>query len=128
MYNILILLLLIIIIVFYNKQYENYDAIARNIDSIEKCADITSSIYSTAAFGYNPKNKNCYVSKTQLTYPIIEDFPYHGFSKPSDIICNKRLAIINQKDIADDTMILNRLYECDHNKYSTNANAKTTFY
>jgi hypothetical protein len=130
MYKLIIIILLIFLIIYilFNKN-EYYDAKATNIKSIEDCADIASSIYSTYAFAYNPKNNNCYISKTQLTYPILEDFPYQRLSKSDDIICNKRLPIINQKDIADDTMIENRTYECNHNnKYSKNRTAKTTYY
>jgi hypothetical protein len=127
---ILCLLIIFIIFVFiFTNKCEYYDAKSSNIQTIEDCADIASSIYSTAAFTYNPQSKNCFISKTQLTYPIIDDFPYQRFSKIDDIICNKRLPIINQKDIANNTMIENRLYECNHNnKYSNNRTAKTTYY
>lgn len=108
---------------------EHYDARAVNIKSIEDCADISSSIYGVAGFAYNPKTNNCLISKTQITYPILEDFPYQRLSNQNDIICNKRLPIINQKDIADNTMIENRTYECNHSdKYSKNRNSKTTYY
>lgn len=131
MYMLIILLILFIIIFIYIKlnRREHYDARAVNIKSIEDCADIASSIYDVAGFAYNPKTKNCFISKTQIIYPILEDFPYQKLSNQNDIICNKRLPIINQKDIADNTMIENRTYECNHNdKYSKNRNAKTTYY
>ena len=130
MYKLIILLIIFIIILIYIKpNNEHYDARAVNINSIVDCADIASSVYGVAGFAYNPKSKNCFISKTQLTYPILEDFPYQRLSNQNDIICNKRLPIINQKDIADNTMIENRTYECNHNeKYSKNRNAKTTYY
>ena len=138
--NILLLIILFILFIFLlsinifpniflDSKTEYYDAKAKNIKKIEDCADIASSIYGVSAFSYNPVNKNCYISKTHLSYPILEDFPYHKFSSNNDILCNKRLPIINQKDIANNTIINNRIYECEHNKkYSNNKNAKTIYY
>ena len=113
----IILLILIIFIIFIlSKNKENYDTITRNIDSIEKCADIASSIYGTDGFGYNEQNKNCYVSKTSISMPVIEVHPYWQNYKTSDIVCNKMLFMLNQLAIREDTMIGNRLYKCYNNK------------
>jgi hypothetical protein len=101
-------------ILFKNK--ENYDAIAKNIDNIEKCADIASSIYGVGAFGYNYDSQNCYVAKTSISMPVINTHPYHNFYKDSDRVCNKTLFMLNQNAIAADTMIGNRLYKCYNNK------------
>lgn len=131
MYILILLLILFIIIFIYIKPNisEHYDARAVNIKSIEDCADIASSIYSVAGFAYNPKTNNCFTSRIPISYPILEDFPYQGLATPDDMIFNKRLPIINQKDIANNTMIENRIYEHNHNnKYSKNRNAKTTYY
>jgi len=148
MKKILILILILIMLIILKNKKENYDLIARNIINIEKCGDISSSIYGIGGFAYNPENKNCYISKTQLTYPreflksnlvgmdllisdslpALDNSPYYNLSKQNDIICNKRQAILNQKDIQDNNMIDNRIYECNHNEYSTNRNAKTTYY
>ena len=108
---ILLILLLILLLSTYNDK-ENYDSIAKNINTIENCADITSSLYGTTAFGYNKKNKNCYVSKTPLTRPVIHIHPYHTEYDVTDIVCNKTLFMNNQNNIAQDTMIGNRLYNC----------------
>jgi hypothetical protein len=131
MYILILLLILFIIIFIYIKPNisEYYDARAVNIKSIEDCADIASSIYGVAGFAYNPKTNNCFTSRIPISYPVLEHFPYQRLSKQNDIICNKRLPIINQKDIANNTIIENRTYECNHNdKYSKNRNLKTTYY
>ena len=108
---ILLILLLILLLSTYNDK-ENYDSMAKNIDKIENCADVASSLYGTTAFGYNKKNKNCYVSKTPLTRPVISLHPYHTEYNETDIVCNKTLFMNNQNNIAQDTMIGNRLYNC----------------
>ena len=124
---ILLILLLILLLSTYNDK-ENYDSIAKNINTIENCADITSSLYGTTAFGYNKKNKNCYVSKTPLTRPVIPIHPYHTEYDATDIVCNKTLFMNNQNNIAQDTMIGNRLYNCyniNHRHYDDDTKTKT---
>ena len=125
-----VVIFIIIIIILYNNtdnitNKENYDSIAPNINSIETCADIASSLYGTSGFGYNETNKNCYVSKTPLTRPIIQVHPYHNMFTKDDIVCNKSLFMRSLSMIADNTMIGNRLYMCynksnvddDYDKY-----------
>lgn len=130
-----IIIILLLILFTFNNISENYDLIAHKIDTIEKCADISSSIYGIGGFAYNPINKNCYLSKTQVieprhflksnlkgmdlllsdSLPSIDNSPYYNLSKPNDIICNKQLPIINQKDINNNTIIENRIYQCSNN-------------
>lgn len=107
---------MLLLIYTLSKNKENYDTITRNINSIEQCADIASSLYGTGGFGYNEKDKNCYTSRTSLSLPVIEVHPYWQNFKTSDIVCNKTLFMLNQLAIRNDTMIGNRLYKCYNNK------------
>ena len=110
-----IILFLIILILLNFNEYENYDGIVKNIDSIEDCADITSSLYDVGAFAYSPDDKKCYPSKTSLTRPPIQIHPYHNDFKKSDIICNKTLYAKNPEMNFDQILIGNRLYQCYNN-------------
>jgi hypothetical protein len=112
---IILLILIIILLLKYNDNNEYYDGVVRNIKSIEKCADITSSIYDVGAFAYDPPNNNCYPSKTSLTRPPIQIHPYHNDFKNTDIICNKTLYAKNSELNFDQILIGNRLYECYKN-------------
>ena len=142
-----IFLIIIIIFLYNNQKQEHYNLLTTNIDNIDKCADIASSIYGIAGFAYNPQNQNCYLSKKLVIQPkdltkssivgmdlLIDDslsafnLPYYGLSNQKDIICNKRLPILNQKDITNDTIIENRIYECDFNKFNKKFDANITMY
>jgi hypothetical protein len=113
---ILIILILIILINYKDFQtQENYGGIIRNINSIEDCADIASSLYDVGAFASAPSDKNCYPSKTSLTRPPIQIHPYHNDFKQSDIICNKTLYVKNSEMNFDQILIGNRLYQCYNN-------------
>lgn len=119
-YLLILIIILLIILTNYNDilkidVYEHYDGVVRNINTIEDCADITSSIYDTSAFSYDPSNNNCYISKTSLTRPPIQIHPYHNDFKISDVICNKRLYAKNSELNFDNIFIGNRLYECYKN-------------
>jgi hypothetical protein len=113
---IFILILLILLINFNDfKIRENYDGVIRNINSIEDCADIASSLYDVSAFAYALDDKKCYPSKTSLTRPPIQIHPYHHDFKINDIICNKTLYAKNKEMNFDQILIGNRLYECYNN-------------
>ena len=119
-YLLYIILFLIVIYLFkYNdtvlNKKEYYDGVVRNINSIEDCADIISSIYDVGAFAFDPSNNNCYPSKTSLTRPPIQIHPYHNDFKTTDIICNKTLYAKNSELNFDQIIIGNRLYECYRN-------------
>jgi hypothetical protein len=95
-----------------SNNIENYDGRISDVDKIEKCADIASSLYDVSAFAYDI-NGNCYISKTSLTRPPIQNHPYHKNFKSSDIICNKVNYIRTTKDLNDkNNIIANRLYNC----------------
>jgi hypothetical protein len=114
-YILLIFIFLIIFVLFKYNEYEYYDGIVKNIESIEDCADITSSIYDVSAFSYNPNDKTCFPSKTLLTRPPIQVHPYHNNFKLDDIICNKTLYAKNPEMNYDQILIGNRLYQCYNN-------------
>lgn len=109
---IIIILILIILIFKLHINIENYDGRISNINEIEKCANICSSIYDVSAFGYD-SDGNCYISKKSLSRPPIQIHPYHKNFKPTDIICNKVNFIRTEKDLNDkNNVISNRLYNC----------------
>ncbi len=109
---ILIIIFILILFLFKNK-YENYDGRISNINEIEKCANIASSMYDVSAFGYDSSNNKCFVSKTSLSRPPIQVHPYHSYFKPTDIICNKVNYIRRKEDLYDkNNVISNRLYNC----------------
>ena len=109
---ILILIILIILLFKLNINVENYDGRINNINDIEKCANICSSLYDVSAFGYDSSG-NCYVSKTSLSRPPIQNHPYHNNFKKTDIICNKINFIRIDRDLKDkNNVISNRLYNC----------------
>lgn len=109
---IIIILILIILVFKLNINIENYDGRASDINGIEKCADICSSIYDVSAFAYDVSG-NCYISKTSLSRPPIQIHSYHKNFKPTDIICNKVNFIRTERDLNDkNNVISNRLYNC----------------
>jgi hypothetical protein len=109
---IIIILILIILVFKLNINIENYDGRVSEINKIENCANICSSIYNVSAFAYDV-NGNCYISKTSLSRPPIQLHPYHKNFKPTDIICNKVNFIRSKKDLNDkNNVISNRLYNC----------------
>jgi len=109
---IIIILILIILVFKLNINIENYDGRVSDINGIEKCADICSSIYDVSAFAYDVSG-NCYISKTSLSRPPIQIHPYHKNFKPTDIICNKVNFIRTDRDLNDkNNVISNRLYNC----------------
>jgi hypothetical protein len=112
---ILILIVLIILFLFKNKK-ENYDARISNVDNIEKCANICSSIYGCGGFAYNSNNNKCYVSKYPLASPSIPSLYSNEFQK-SNIYCNKALPIISDISINNDLYVDNKVYNC----YTQNA-------
>jgi len=118
--NIFIFILILILLLINFNEYENYDGVVKNIDSIEKCADITSSLYDVYAFGYAPDDKKCYPSNTLLTKPPIQIHPYHNDFKLTDIICNKTLHAKNSEMNFDQILIGNRLYQCDNDNSKLN--------
>ena len=114
----LLLFIIVLIILFLNNNIENYDGRIRQINNIEKCADIASSLYDVSAFGFDISG-NCYVSKKSLSKPPIQIHPYHKNFKISDIICNKVNFIRNNDDLRDrKNVISNRLYYCYMNNQS----------
>jgi hypothetical protein len=90
---IVILILLVILFLFKNKK-ENYDARISNVNNIEKCANICSSIYGCSGFAYNSSNNKCYVSKYPITSPPIPSLYSNEFQK-TNTYCNKALPIIS---------------------------------
>ena len=54
---ILIIIVLVILFLFKNKK-ENYDARISNINKIEKCANMCSSVYGCGGFSYNTNDNN----------------------------------------------------------------------
>ncbi len=112
MYSFILILFALLILLILGKSNENYDGRIKQIDTIEKCADIASSLYDVSAFGYD-NTGNCYVSKTSLSRPPIQIHPYHNDFKITDIICNKLNYIRNNDDLRDkNNVISNRLYMC----------------
>jgi len=126
---ILIIILILIILIFkLNITIENYDGRVTNINEIEKCANICSSIYGVSAFAYDI-NGNCYISKKSLSRPPIQIHPYHKNFKPSDIICNKINFIRSEKDLTDkNNVISNRLYNCYINNSVSNDGNSELYY
>lgn len=125
---IIIIIVIIILIVVMNNNRENYDGKVANISSLEKCANIASSLYDVTAFGYDVYG-NCYVSKKSLTRPPIQLHPYHTNFKKSDIICNKINYIRNDRDLADkNNLIANRLYNCYINDTKSQDDNSTLVY
>jgi hypothetical protein len=129
----IILIIIIVIILFKLTSYkENYDGVIRNIENIEDCADLASSIYDVSAFSYDPVFNNCYISKTSLSRPPIQIHPYHNEFKITDRICNKNNFIRKSREnitttkMKTNNLIANRLYDCYINK--GNANDNTTQY
>lgn len=118
--NIFIFILILILLLINFDEYENYDGIVKNIDTIEKCADITSSLYDVYAFAYSPDDKKCYPAKTSLTRPPIQIHPYHNDFKLTDIICNKTLYAKNSEMNFDQILMGNRLYQCYNNNSKLN--------
>ena len=112
---ILIVIVLIILFLFKNKK-ENYDARISNVNNIEKCANICSSIYGCGGFAYNSENNKCYVSKYPLTSPSLPSLYSNEFKK-SNIYCNKALPIISDISINEDLYVDNKVYNC----YTQNA-------
>ena len=108
---IILFIILLILLMKYNIK-EEYDGHIRNINNIEDCANIASSLYDVTAFGYDISG-NCYVSKKSLTRPPNQIHPYHNKFKITDTICNKINYIRNDYDLKDkNNLISNRLYEC----------------
>lgn len=124
----LILFLFLILILINFNEYEYYDGVVKNIESIEDCADITSSLYDVSAFAYAPDDKKCYPSKTLLTRPPIQIHPYHNDFKSSDIICNKTLYAKNPELNFDQILIGNRLYQCYNNNSKLDDDVDTYYF
>ncbi len=116
MYILYIIFIIFLIILYFKKYFkkkERYDGRVLNIQKIEDCADISSSIYGVSAFAYDDIDKKCYISKTPLTKPPLQSHPYHNSYKDSDIVCNKHNFILNSRYTNDkNNLILNRLYSC----------------
>lgn len=127
-YILLIIIFIIIFILIKYNEYEYYDGIITNISSIEDCADITSSIYDTFAFGFNKTDKTCFPSKTLLTRPPIQVHPYHNNFKLDDIICNKTLYAKNPEMNFNNVLIGNRLYKCYNNKSNLDDDYDTYYF
>ena len=131
-YTLLILILILLLIFKLNYYKENYDGVVRDIDNIEDCADLASSIYDVSAFGYDPIQNNCYISKTSLSRPPIQIHPYHNEFKITDRICNKNTFIRNSREditsnkTRNNSLIANRIYDCYINR--DNPNENTTQY
>jgi hypothetical protein len=121
-YIFLLLLLILLLIFKLNSYKENYDGAARNVENIEDCADIASSIYDVSAFGYDGIGNNCYISKTSLTRPPMQIHPYHNEFKITDKICNKKKFLkksdekLTTSELKNNSLIENRLYDCYINK------------
>ncbi len=128
LYTILILFIIIILLIKLKNHKENYDGVIRDIENIEDCADLASSIYDVSAFGYNEVDKNCYISKTSLSKPPLQIHPYHNEFKKTDKICNKyNFLRKSREDITTsktnkNAMIANRIYDCYTDKQNANEN------
>ncbi len=134
LYKIIIIIIIIFLILYELKSYkENYDGVVRDISTIEDCGDIASSLYDVSAFGYDPIDNNCYISKTSLTRPPIQIHPYHNEFKITDRICNKyNFLRKSREDITTmksktNSLIANRIYDCYINKQNVNENT-TQYY
>jgi hypothetical protein len=129
LYTFLILIIIIIIFFKLTTYKENYDGVIRNVSSIEDCADIASSVYDVSAFGYDPVDNNCYISKTSLTKPPIQIHPYHNEFKVTDKICNKYIFLkksredITTNGTKTNSLIANRLYDCYTNTQNGDDNS-----
>ncbi len=130
----IMIIIIILLLLFELKSYkENYDGVVRDIANIEDCADIASSLYDVSAFGYDPIDNNCYISKTSLTGPPIQIHPYHNEFKITDRICNKyNFLRKSREDITTsksrtNSLIANRIYDCYINKQNVNENT-TQYY
>jgi hypothetical protein len=130
----IIIIIIILLLLFELRSYkENYDGVVREIPNIEDCADIASSLHDVSAFGYDPIDNNCYISKTSLTRPPIQIHPYHNEFKITDKVCNKYIFLrksredITTSNTKTNSLIANRIYDCYINKENVNENT-TQYY
>jgi hypothetical protein len=108
---IIILILFLILLIIYNNinNKELYDAKINNL-KITTCANTCSRLYGCAGFAHKDNN-TCYISHLPINNrpsPAI----YSGEFNIDDIICNKVFPILSDKDITDDMLRENLIYDC----------------
>lgn len=122
MLNQTIIIFLFIIIIFFlnnkkeHNKKEHYDARILDVNEIERCANICSSVYGCGGFAFDSNNKKCYISKYPLTGPPIPSQFSDGYNK-NNIYCNKTLPILSDISINNDLYVDNKIYDC----YTKNA-------
>jgi hypothetical protein len=110
--NIIIIILIILVILFlFKNKRENYDARISNVDNIEKCANMCSSVYGCGGFAYNTNDNKCYLSKFPLASPVVPSLYSNEFTK-SNVYCNKSLPILSSEPINEDLYVDNKVYDC----------------
>uniref|UniRef100_A0A6C0EE84 Apple domain-containing protein n=1 Tax=viral metagenome TaxID=1070528 RepID=A0A6C0EE84_9ZZZZ len=114
MIYIFIAIILILLIINSSNKIENYDGRISNISSYANCADICSSVYKCSGFGYDDKEKKCYISQFPIFGQPIAGL-YRNEYKTSQQSCNKIRPIQNADGITDETLVMNRIYSCADN-------------
>jgi hypothetical protein len=113
-YIIILIVFLINIYLYYklkNNRIEKYDGRINNIESVNRCAAICSSVLGASGFAYDPTTLNCYISKYPITSPPIPS-PYTSEYKFTNIYCNKFRPIVSEQGLNTDAYVDNRVYNC----------------
>jgi hypothetical protein len=114
---IIIMLSIILYVLLFSRTdivNETYDGRISNINSSKDCAETCTTTYGCEGFGYDDKEKKCYISKvTVLGYPI--DRLYSPEYKSHQYSCNKVRLIRTPEDVNPDSLMYNRVYSCADN-------------